>query len=102
ICVDDWSQVFGPLLDAVGRVDIPCLIDLPANASPDAIVTLLQPNGSVSPIDQVANAAACAEQRAFYLVGSTTPQVQLCPVACSATSVAGVELRVALDCNGPI
>jgi hypothetical protein len=100
ICVDDWSQVFGPLLEAVGPTAIPCIIDLPAGAPLDAQVTLRQPGGPLLQLDQVVSEDACGRRRAFYFAPhAVQPQLTLCAAACGSTTGMGVELRVATGCS---
>jgi hypothetical protein len=102
ICVDDWSQVFGPLLDAVGPTAIPCIIDLPDGAPLDVQVTLRQPGVPLLQLDQVVSEDACGRRRAFYFVEhAVQPQLTLCPAACGSTTGVGVEMRVATGCSAP-
>jgi hypothetical protein len=100
ICEDDWSKIFGPLLDAVGSTAIPCTIQLSQAPSSDTQVTLRDAMGAELQLPRVRNSAACAQQRGYYIVTQgAQSQVALCPVACNSTTLTGVELRVAQDCT---
>jgi hypothetical protein len=100
ICIDDWREVFGPLLEAVTPTSIPCAINLPQlDAFALAEVELIQ-DGAAALLQRVPSAAACAMSYAFYLEPrGDGPVLTLCPAACAATSAAGVELHVRVDCD---
>jgi hypothetical protein len=101
ICIDDWREVFGPLLEAVTPVEIPCSIELqPGSATAGPAQVDLIRAASVEPLQTVPNAESCGRLHAFYIeAGEGTATLTLCPAACGATSVAGVELHVRTDCQ---
>jgi hypothetical protein len=102
ICVDDFAQVFGPLLEAVGRTQIPCIIDLNGPEVADTQVMLSRPGASVLALSEVQSADVCGARDAYYYADHTlTPRIALCPAACGGTTSADAELRIALDCSAP-
>jgi hypothetical protein len=102
ICVDDFAQVFGPLLEAVGRTEIPCIIDLSAADSSDTQVTLSRPGATAATLTEVESAARCGDSQGFYYTPNTLlPRIELCPAACGGTTNVDAELRVSVDCSEP-
>jgi hypothetical protein len=100
ICVDDWRMVFGPLLEAVGRTEVPCIVDLTEPVLPDTQVTLLRPNTASVRLNEVAGAALCGQESAYYVVQQALDtRLVLCPVACGSTTVEDVELRITIGCS---
>ena len=100
ICVDDWSQVFGPLLEAVGRTEIPCLIALGDASEGEIRVNLQQSGASSAALEEVSGADACADLNAYYFYQhALETQLALCPIACGATTLDNAELRVSVGCS---
>jgi len=100
ICVDDWGKVFGPLLDAVGRTEVPCLVDLAEPVLADMEVTLSRPMIGKLRLSEVGSSAECGQERAYYLLGqANTTRLVLCPLACGSTTAEQVELRIAIGCS---
>jgi hypothetical protein len=100
ICVDDWRKVFGPLLEAVGRTEVPCIVDLTEPVLPDTQVTLLRPGAANVRLNEVARAAQCGQERAYYILEQAlATRLVLCPVACGSTTVEDVELRITIGCS---
>lgn len=100
ICLDDWRDVFGPLLDAVTPTEIPCIVELgPAEPLAPARVELRQ-GESKQLLPRVESREACDRVRGFYYVEQPAGfQLALCPAACSATTLAGVELNIQVACD---
>jgi hypothetical protein len=100
ICVDDWRDVFGPLLEAVTPTDIPCTIELgPVSPSAPARVELRR-GAIVRALPQVADEAACGRVGEFYYIEQPDGlQLVLCPVACDVTTQVEVELSIQVDCD---
>ena len=102
ICIDDWSMVMEPLLEAVGRTEIPCIVDLPGLVPNDTSVSLNRGGVAGQPLLQVSGEAACGQQAAFYMRSQADAiRLQLCPVACGGTTLDDVELRIAVGCSTP-
>jgi len=100
ICIDDWREVFGPLLEAVTPVEIPCSIELRSARAPRPEQVELIREASAQRLETVPNAAACGPLRAFYIeVGEGTRTLTLCPAACGATNLVGAELHIRTDCQ---
>lgn len=101
ICLDDWGEVFGPLLDAVTPVAIPCEIDLPLDAALDDTTVELRVGQSVEQLPLVAGPAACERSpTAFYYADLMSgPQLTLCPAACEATRGEGARLDIKSRCT---
>jgi hypothetical protein len=103
ICVDDWREVFGPLLEAVTPTAIPCTIDLgPMLELPTTSVELRRGEARQG-LTQVAGPLGCEGQRGgYYFVDRAEgPQLTLCPQACAATMADDAELIVSTYCDGP-
>jgi hypothetical protein len=106
ICVADWSLVFGPLLAAVGRSEIPCVVDLPERAKDETRVSLRPGNANTLEVRRVEAEAECGRQPAYYFdprasfpPGSEATRLVLCPVACTLTRTPDVELQVVPGCS---
>jgi hypothetical protein len=100
VCTQDWSKVFGPLLEAVTPTEIPCSIDLEASFQLDTTQVALRTGESAERLALVAGPDACGTRpRAYYYVDRQEgPQLTLCPRACEATQTDGVELDIATNC----
>jgi len=100
ICVDDWRNVFGPLLEAVTPTQIPCTIEL-GDVLPYAPAQVALRRGeALQSLLQVPNVEACGRVPGFYYVEQPDSlQLALCPTACSATSLDGVELSIQVNCD---
>jgi hypothetical protein len=96
ICVDDWGKVFGPLLEAVGRTEIPCTVPLGNVSAADVSVSLQLPGEMLPQLHDVGSARACSDSSGYYFLDG---QVTLCPAACEATALEDIELRVSVDCD---
>lgn len=101
ICVSDWSLVFGPLLSAVGRREIPCQIEIPARERQETEVTLRPRGVSALGLLRVESERQCGQLAAFYFVtraATEVAQLVLCPAACTLTRTPEVELRIVPGC----
>jgi hypothetical protein len=108
ICVADWSEVFGPLLAAVGRSEIPCVVDVPARQKDETRVSLHPGSANSLELQRVDAAAQCGPQPAYYFdaqaglpSGSDAARLVLCPAACTLTRTPDVELQVVPGCSTP-
>ena len=103
VCVDDWREVFGPLLEAVTPTAIPCTIDFDESAALDATRVEILLGLGMFRLLQVAGPRACnAVPEGYYFVdGTTGTQLSLCPAACAATTGESVTLVVSTYCDGP-
>ena len=102
ICIDDWSTVLAPLLEAVGRMQIPCIVDLSEPVLPNTQVTLGRSGAGNVSLNEVASADGCGQERAYYLMPQALQtRLVLCPVACGGTMLDDVEFRVAIGCKQP-
>jgi len=101
ICVDDWQEVFGPLLEAVTPTSIPCTIELGPDPELTALRVELRIDASEQPLRQLAGPRACAEHPVgfYYRESVRGAQLELCPQACEATARAGAELEIASHCE---
>lgn len=100
ICIDDWREVFGPLLEAVTPIEIPCSVALRSAGTTHAEQVELVREASAQRLEAVPNALACGQKRAFYIeLGEGTRTLTLCPAACGATSLTGAELHIRTDCH---
>jgi hypothetical protein len=101
ICLNDWGEVFGPLLEAVTPTEIPCAIVLAPDAELDATGVRLRVSSAQRQLAQVAGLRSCAARpdAYFYIETADGPQLTLCPAACQATRADGVELDIASHCE---
>lgn len=101
VCTQDWSQVFGPLLEAVTPTEIPCMIELDADAPLDATQVVIRTGDSPKHLSLVAGPMSCAshDQGFYYADGIGAPQLMLCPQTCDAAHSADVELDVGTNCH---
>lgn len=93
ICSEDWTMVFGSLSDAViESAPLPCNYEIPAPPPGMTFqrelvnVKYTPPGGdpmAVTPYPNVASAAACGDNLAWYYDDPNMPkEVLLCPAAC--------------------
>jgi hypothetical protein len=101
VCTQDWSKVFGPLLEAVTPTAIPCSIDLPPDVALEATQVALRVEETKQPLTLVAGITGCATHPAayYYVDREAGPELTLCPAACTATDAPGVELEIATHCE---
>jgi hypothetical protein len=101
VCTQDWSKVFGPLLEAVTPTQIPCSIDLAPDAALDATKVALRIGEAEQPLTLVAGARACDTQLAafYYRAREEGPQLELCPRVCEAAHADGATLDITTHCE---
>ena len=101
ICVDDWREVFGPLLEAVTPTAIPCSIELGSGPELPSTRVEIKHGESSQTLQQVAGPLGCEGQRGgYYFVDRELgPELTLCPEACSATTGDDAELLVSTYCD---
>ena len=107
ICTADWSQVFGPLKDAIlAAAPLPCDYLIPPapmgeSLDPDKVnVEFLAP-GAASPdvIPRATSQGECADNLAwFYDMPDAPSTLVLCPAACDAVSQGG-GVEIAFGCE---
>jgi hypothetical protein len=101
VCTQDWSKVFGPLLEAVTPTEIPCSIDYGPELDLETTRVALKFEESADGLALVAGPMACAlHPAAYYYVDLPNGvQLTLCPEACGATRHEGVELEIITNCK---
>jgi hypothetical protein len=101
VCTQDWSEVFGPLLEAVTPTDIPCSIDLEQDIALEATQVALRIGKTKQPLTLVAGVTGCDTRSAayYYFERAEGPQLRLCPGVCTATRAHGIELEIATHCE---
>jgi hypothetical protein len=101
VCTQDWSKVFGPLLEAVTPTEIPCSIEYGTELDLETTRVSLKFEESADPLPLLAGPMACAARPAgfYYADRPAGVQLTLCPEACSATRREGVELEIITNCK---
>jgi hypothetical protein len=101
VCTQDWSKVFGPLLEAVTPTEIPCSIEYGPELDLETTRVALKFEETADALALVAGPMACASHPAAYYYADRPAGVQLtlCPEACGATRREGVELEIITHCK---
>jgi hypothetical protein len=111
ICVDDWTDVFGSLSDAViESVPLPCSYPIPEPPSGmffdrDKVNVRFTPTGmsadETEPFPKVGAVDACADEAAWYYDNPDAPaEVLLCPASCEAVaSEGGGTMEIVFGCE---
>lgn len=105
ICTADWSQVFGPLKDAViASVPLPCNYTIPPAPSGQILdgdkvnVEYVPVTAGGEYFPKVASELDCGNNEAWYYDDPAAPsQVLLCPLTCERVA-AGGTLNIAFGC----
>lgn len=108
ICIADWSQVFGPLKDAVVKsAPLPCSFTIPApppgkdfekehvnfEYTPDMGTAMPWPRANVQ--------ADCGDQIGWFYDNFDTPTtIELCPAGCAAVGGGG-KISIVFGCAEP-
>ncbi len=101
ICLEDWRDVFGPLLKAVTPTKIPCDIQVPPTQVPYTNVEI-RLGDSQQRLARVTGPDSCSAQLAayYYVTGPDgAQQLTLCPNACASTGLEGVTLEIQTYCE---
>jgi hypothetical protein len=101
VCTQDWSKVFGPLLEAVTPTEIPCTIEYGTELDLETTRVALKFEESADLLPLVAGPMACGSRPAAFYYEDRPEGVQLtlCPDACGATRREGVELEIITNCK---
>lgn len=105
VCLDDWTQVIGPLSDAVvGSDPVPCHFSLPFNNQGKNAIHVeatLNINGvSPQPLTRVSS-SECNDTLSFFVSGEEWApfnNLTLCPTSCEAVTRSRGEIELRLDC----
>ncbi|MDH5676117.1 MAG: hypothetical protein OEZ06_28600 [Myxococcales bacterium] len=107
ICVADWSQVFGPLKQAViASAPLPCDYPIPPPPSGEtldpALVNMeftVQDATDAMVVPRAGDDGECAANVAWFYDDPTTPtEIRLCPAACELAK-AGGTVEIAFGCE---
>lgn len=105
ICVADWSQVFGPLQDAVIKsVPLPCTFPIPSPPNNETLdpskvnVEFSPTEGAAEVFPRAAAEADCGDTLAWFYDDPSLPTaLNLCPATCEAVQ-AGGTVDIAFGC----
>jgi hypothetical protein len=106
ICVNDWSQVFGPLQKAViESAPLPCDYAIPAPPTGESLdpnkvnLDFSGPDATKKTFPRAPTQAACADQVAWFYDDPAAPkQIRICPAGCQAISGGGT-IEIKLGCE---
>lgn len=106
ICAADWSQVFGPLQDAViASVPLPCDYPIPAppmaqTLDPEKVNMEITPQGAAKMVvPRAPSEADCMANVAWFYDDPAAPtELRLCPAACELAQGGGT-VDIAFGCE---
>jgi len=105
ICTQDWSQVFGPLQEAViASTPLPCDYAIPAPPSGERLdadkvnLDFSASGNGKQRFPRAASAAACGTDVAWYYDDPSQPKtIRMCPSACDMIKTGGM-IQIQLGC----